>query len=115
MFINYTNHPSIAWKEDQICAAKQYGEIVDIPFPGVVPEMDEAGISRLADREFEKLYSLKPDCVLCQGEFSLAYALIRKLRDAGIVVVAACTKRNVIMKDDIKMSEFKFTGFRKYI
>ena len=32
MFINHTNHPS-HWLDEQLAAAHQYGEVVDIPFP----------------------------------------------------------------------------------
>ena len=39
MFINYTNHPSASWGEKQTDEAKKYGEIVDMPFPNISPQM----------------------------------------------------------------------------
>ena len=37
MFINLTNHPSATWSEEQLKAARQYGEIVDLHFPIIEP------------------------------------------------------------------------------
>ncbi len=115
MFVNFSNHPSELWKDDQIAAAKEYGDIIDVPFPNVLPEFSEDDITRLADESVEKILSLKPKCVLCQGEFTLAFAVIKRLLAAGITTVAACTQRNVTIVGDVKMSEFKFSRFRKYI
>ena len=45
MFINHTNHPSQYWSDEQLAAAHQYGEVVDIPFPLIDPALhsDEIG------------------------------------------------------------------------
>ena len=40
IFINCSNHPSRYWSREQIEAAEQYGEVVDIRFPIVDPEMN---------------------------------------------------------------------------
>ena len=39
MFINYTNHPSASWGEKQTNEAKKYGEIRDMLFLNISPQM----------------------------------------------------------------------------
>lgn len=39
MFINLSNHTSTRWSEAQKEAARQYGEIVDMPFSAVSPHI----------------------------------------------------------------------------
>ena len=33
MFVNFSNHPSSLWSENQRKEAEKYGEIVDLKFP----------------------------------------------------------------------------------
>lgn len=43
MLLNLSNHPSSLWCDEQIKAAETlFGEIVDLPFPQVDPNGDEA-------------------------------------------------------------------------
>ena len=35
MFINHTNHPSQYWSDEQLDAGRQYGVIMDMPFPQI--------------------------------------------------------------------------------
>ena len=50
IFINHTNHPSARWSAAQRAAAEGYGEIVDLPFPDIAPDWDEAAVARLLTR-----------------------------------------------------------------
>ena len=36
MFINHTNHSSKYWSDEQLVAARQYGDIIDMPFPVLI-------------------------------------------------------------------------------
>ena len=38
MFVNFSNHPSSLWSENQRKEAEKYGEIVDLKFPSVNPD-----------------------------------------------------------------------------
>lgn len=78
IFINFTNHPLDRWDIKQQEAAEWYGMIVDIPFPAVDAMGDEEYILRMVDDYVEKIEILKPETVLCQGEFSTAYQMISK-------------------------------------
>ena len=47
MFINYTNHPSASWGEKQTKEAKKYGEIRDVLFPNISPQMTVQELTEL--------------------------------------------------------------------
>ena len=50
MFINYSNHPSAGWMDDQKNAASmEYGSIVDVPFPAVPVGYTSDDIRQLAE------------------------------------------------------------------
>ena len=119
-FINFSNHPHSAWSEQQLQCAKIYGDIKDISFPNVDAGLSADAVNALAEKSIHEILSFSPDCVLCQGEFTLSYAIISKLRHMGIKVVAACSERVVTQKinsngDTEKLSVFKFVQFREYI
>lgn len=118
-FINFTNHASRLWGETQRKAALQYGdEIRDIPFPNVPAAATETDIAQLAQEYVEKIKKETPSAVLCQGEFTLSYQIIRLLLQSGIPVVAACSERTVteVREEEkvIKRAEYEFVRFRKY-
>jgi len=119
MFINFTNHDSAKWSAEQLTAASQYGKIINMPFPDVDAEADEYYIEALAQNCVDKIAGYHPNAVLCQGEMTLAFAVVKGLMVRGITVLAACSRRNVIERISrdgraVKYAEFQFTCFRKY-
>lgn len=118
-FINHTNHPSSQWNEDQKKAAARYGEILDLPFPSIPPNASAEEVSAMAEDMFHRMLRLRPCVVLCQGEFTYSYALIRLLRKEGISVVAACSERDVTEWNEGETSQksvrFRFIQFRQYL
>lgn len=118
MFLNLSNHASMNWSESQRAAAEKWGEIVDLNYPNVNPYATSEEITSLAEELEEKILSMKPDIIMCQGEFTLAYSVIRRVRNHGIPVVAACSQRNVeetIENGVVKKNViFEFCGFREY-
>lgn len=116
-FINFTNHPSSQWSESQILAAKSFGEIIDLPFPSVDPFCDEEEIEQLAKQYVDKITDNNPVAVLCQGEYSLAYAVTFLLRQKQIPVLAACSSRMVtevsVNGETRRESVFQFVRFRE--
>lgn len=118
-FINFTNHASQFWSEKQRSAALQHGdEIRDIPFPSVPATASEADIAQLAQEYVEKIREETPAAVLCQGEFTLSYQVVKLLLRSGILVVSACSERRVTETQaggkTIKQAEYDFVKFRKY-
>ena len=119
-FINLTNHPSRLWDNEQLDAARQYGRIIDIPFPEVNPFAESEEIALMADACVEKIRDFEEPTVLVQGEFTLVFAVVTRLKEEGIRVLAASSERQVVeMKSEdgalIKKSVFRFRRFREYV
>ena len=114
-FVNLSNHPSSNWDEAQRQAAEQYGAIVDVPFPAVPAGENEAYIQQLSEELVQKVIQYQPGAVLCQGEFTLAYSVIRKLKARGVCVLAACSERNVVTNGNTNQVVFQFERFREYM
>lgn len=115
IFINLTNHPSEKWGEKQINEANKYGQIIDMPFPEINPYWDEDEINELISQYYLLICEKKPSAVLCQGEFTFCYGLIKKLLDGNIRTLAACSERKTITLAGKKISKFEFVKFRKYV
>ena len=58
MFINLTNHPSERWSEEQLNAARCYGEIVDLAFPTIEPTFTKEDILFLVKECTETILGL---------------------------------------------------------
>lgn len=113
-FVNFSNHPSKKWCDEQRSAAEEYGEIIDITFPEVSPEADEAEIDVLASEFVERILELSPAAVMVQGEFTLAFAVVEMLKAKGIRCLAACSKRLVQERGDERIVRFEFVRYREY-
>ncbi len=118
MFVNFSNHPKDSWGDSQKAAAMRWGEIADVPFPPVPADADETVITKMADEAVENILRCHPDAVMCQGEFTLAFAVISRLREKRILTVAACAERVVeerlVNGKYEKRVMFEFVRFREY-
>lgn len=117
MFINLTNHPSENWSKEQLEAAQQYGEIVDMSFPVIEPTFTKNDILHLVKECIEIIMGMKDGetVVHVMGEMTFTYNLVKALHEIGIVCLASTTERLVKMTSDgKKISEFKFVQFREY-
>ena len=125
MFINYSNHPSGSWADSQKRAAlAEYGSITDVPFPVISVTFTSEAVGQLAETEVRKLLKMLQEsedgqnAVMCQGEFSLSYAVIAGLQKAGVRVVSAVSERKTVVKiqdgASVKTSVFRFAGYREY-
>jgi hypothetical protein len=118
VFVNLSSHPNGDWSESQRQAALSLApEIKDLRFPAVPPEAGIAEIETLADGVVARLAKELPGAThaMVQGEFTLAYALVRELQKRGIVCLAATTGREVLEDSEgVKTSRFEFVRFREY-
>ena len=117
MFINLTNHPSEKWSEEQLTAARQYGEVIDLPFPIIEPTFTKQDIMYLVRECTDVIMGIKKgDTVVhVMGEMTFTHNLVNALKEKGITCLASTTERNTIMTTDgKKISEFKFVQFREY-
>jgi len=120
MFINFTNHPSTKWSQEQRDAASVYGEVYDMQFPEVDPDGDEGYIRELAGKYADEIINYRPAAVICQGEMSLVFAVAKMLIERGVTTLAACSKREVRESvgedgETMKYAEFRFVRFRRYM
>ena len=83
MFINYTNHPSASWGEKQTNEAKKYGEIRDMLFLNISPQMTIQELMKLAKEHGDNIIAgveyEENSAVLCQGESVFTYMLVNYL------------------------------------
>ena len=121
MLINLSNHPSSNWPKEQFFAAKEYTEIVDIPFPAIDPQLDAISILRLAKEHLhivlEELGTSEDplNAVHLMGEMTFTFALVAMLQKHNIKCLASTTKRQVVnLKEGKKTVEFQFVRFREY-
>lgn len=118
-FVNFSNHSSAMWNKNQIKAAEKWGPVIDVPFPEISADTDENEIELLARKYTDILVQHNPDAVMCQGEFTLVFSVVNKLKKLGITVVSACSNRSAIEKvlpdgSSQKCSVFEFVRFREY-
>ena len=117
MLINFSNHPSAQWGAEQMEAARAYGEVEDVYFPVVAPEMSAAEVNKLADEYADMLLNLYGSSVTIHvmGEMTFTFMVITRLKELGIKCVASTTERKTTYNDDgTKVSEFQFVKFREY-
>ena len=93
---------------------------MDIKFPAVDSNVSETEILKIADQCTKLILARSPAAVMCQGEFSLTYAVVCRLKKEGIKVLTACSERLVVegkgAKDEyLKQVRFKFIRFREYM
>ena len=118
MLINFTNHPSKDWSQEQLEAAQKYGEIYDLPFPNIDPNAEPGDLIWKAADCVSAICQLNPSAVLCQGEPTFNFIVVDLLKNLGLPVFAACSKRETIEQrlgdKTIKTSIYKFVKFRNY-
>ena len=120
-FVNFTNHASSKWGQDQLSAAQKYGNIIDIPFPAVNPAATKKDVQKLAEKSVQDILAADPSTVMVQGEATLVYAVVQRLQSKGVPCVAACTRRRT--EEELQQLSaagltregmFAFMGFREY-
>ena len=118
IFLNVSNHPFVKWSEEQKKAAVEYGDLDEIAFPMVSPEIGEDRLASVVDeclKEIGGKISGKEATVHIMGEMTLTYALVQRLLASGVRCVASTTRRDVReLPDGRKESTFHFVRFREY-
>ena len=118
MFINLSNHPFATWSPSQLSAAREYGELQEIAFPNIDPELSKASVQEEATACVTKILETYPTenlTVHIMGELTFCYYAIRLLKTAGIRCVASTTERIVEKSEDYqKLVRFSFVQFREY-
>lgn len=118
-FVNLSNHPSDKWDETQLTAARQYGEIKDLPFPDISVDLDNKKLDKLVEKTLGKIYQTaypaREITIHIMGEMTFTFRLVEKLKAAGIRCVASTSERVVQeLSDGRKVVQFSFVRFREY-
>ena len=118
MLINFSNHPSLYWDENQREASRCYGEIIDLPFPAVTPNCNYDQLQALVQEWVQKIVALgsaHDTTVHIMGEMTFTFMVVTRLKELGIRCVASTTERKVTYTaDGVKQTEFQFVKFREY-
>lgn len=118
MLVNFSNHPSRYWDKEQIEATHVYGELIDMPFPQIIPNATDEELQKLSDEYVQRIISLgnpKSITVHVMGEMTFTFMIVTKLKEMGIKCIASTTERKTSYNDDgTKLSEFLFVKFREY-
>ncbi|NOU45544.1 MAG: CRISPR-associated protein [Bacteroidales bacterium] len=121
MLLNLSNHPFENWETAQKEAAlKQFGSVVDIPFPAVDPAINTEAVIRLCTEYLSQCISkfgklLQPmDAIHITGEHCFVFQFVTLAKAHCIPCVCATTNRLVTYKDNIKVPGFQFIQFRNY-
>jgi len=125
-FINFSNHPTNKWDEKQLGKAKEFGEIVDVPFPNIPPEFSHEDVRELISNALGAglfYYNSEGECNVqrknvtlhVMGEMAgffeaVIFAFTSRVFDR---VVVSTTNRRVVEKDGVKVSIFEFVKFRE--
>ena len=123
MLLNLSNHPYSQWSEKQKETAETlYGEVVDLPFPFVKPELTTGEVKKLATDYYDQVISFfekqkienKQNAVHIQGEFIFVFHLVTLLKKANINCVASTSERDIQQVGNKKIINFNFIQFREY-
>lgn len=117
-FINLSNHPSSKWGEEQLAAARKYGDIIDVPFPAVDPHAEAWYIAELAGLTLHNIMDILDgeDAVIhVMGEMTFVVSFVQQATNMWFECLASTTERNTIENPDgTKTVAFRFVQFRKY-
>lgn len=119
MFINISNHPFSVWKEEQLRATQGYGEVYDIPFPNIPPQMDTNEMKAIVREYIQKIDDMvrgqvDSSVVHVMGETVFTFMLVAALLQRNFRVVASTTERIVSYEGEVKQTTFRFVRFREY-
>jgi hypothetical protein len=118
IFINFSSYPSNRWEEKKLEAAKQFGEIIDIPFPSIpdgktIREIED--MAKAKEKEILEMAAGNDTTILVTGEPVYTFSLLRLLKADGIRCVVSSAKE--VVKDlgnGEKIGQIKFLRFLKF-
>lgn len=125
-FYNISNHPCHAekttWSAKQIAAAEELGgEVVDIGFPKITPDMSDEELARVCHAVALDIKGMamkdEKSAAMVAGEYCATIMIIAELESAGIKCVFGQTERKVEERIEdgklVVIHNWDFAGFRK--
>lgn len=113
--LNISHHPFEQWKkQQQKVAIEKYGQVMDLPFPNIAPSISAPDFEKLLATYYRKVKAAQPQAVHLMGEPTFTFALVQRLKNAGIPCIASVGERDVEEQGDGQVVRFSFEGFRAY-
>lgn len=125
MFFNVSNHPIFTekstWSKEQREIAKIIGgELVDIPFPAITPDMPNDQIMMIAREVARDLKGMSKNTLsaaMVAGEYATTIAIIAELQKVGIPCYFGQSERIAEEREEngqvVVVHKFVFRNFRK--
>lgn len=119
MFVNVSNHSSKMWSAEQLAATSKYGEIVDVQFPNIEPQLSSLEVRDIALRYAQNIVKLIGDevdgsVIHLAGELSFCISFLSIIAPYGIGVVTSTSNRIVEVDNTGKIIKtFIFEKFRQ--
>lgn len=79
MFINLSNHPFGTWSPSQLSAAREFGDLEEIVFPNIDPELNKSVVEKMATSYVTKILEHYPTenlTVHIMGEQTFSYHVV---------------------------------------
>ncbi len=121
MFFNLSNHPSSGWTKEQYeYAYSRWGEIRDLPFPPLGPELTEEDVLREVRDYLPKIPAKEEGVMSVFGEFCFTYAMANLLMRRGYSVKCVHSVDTVTTKpgeDGVieRRIEYRFLRYADYV
>lgn len=116
VLINFSQRNTRLWSEEQLKAAKkEFGEVINLEFPSLRPNMTQEEIQMLAAISVEEIFQLNPKAVHIVEGGSFLVMVVHLLMNLGIPSVESTFEKNIAMsKTGEKEVSYKFIQFRAY-
>lgn len=107
--ISYELFENWSAKQQQL-ALDRYGNVADILLPTITPKLHKVDFEQLVEAYYRKVKIQRPKAVYLMGEPTFTFALVQRLKSAGISCIGSVGKQAVM---DQAAGQI-FVGFRAY-
>jgi hypothetical protein len=131
MLINLSNHPLSRWSPEQRQAAeREFGAIVDVPFPQIKPDDSLTSVREVVRCSVQDCLTLlqttahqteregipqQRNAIHVMGEYTFTFLFVNEMQAKNIRCLASTTERIVTENPDgSKTTIFRFVQFRPY-
>ncbi|ANS03517.1 CRISPR-associated protein [uncultured Mediterranean phage uvDeep-CGR2-KM21-C338] len=122
LFINCSNHPAHGWGHAQRDAAEALGQIVEVPFPWVPPDLLAGGVSAMAYELYEQFLRLaspyEKTTIHLMGETSLVTSVLdhhlvtHAEPHEEITFVVSTSRREAVEREGSTRWQYSWVSFR---
>ena len=122
LFVNCSNHPSRGWSDSQRGAAEALGQIVEVPFPYIAPDLLPSGVSAMAGQLYDQFLRLagpyEEVTIHMMGETSLVATVLdqhlvtHREPSEQITFVVSTNRREAVEREGTTRYQYSWVAFR---